>query len=191
MRSQVLIVGAGPSGLLLSLLLAKKGINVELVDKAAELDTQPRATHYAAPAVYELSRAGVTDEMFSKGFIPNGVCWRKLDGTRLAGLDMEGVIPKDYPYNMVCYPLDKLGPLLLKHALKQPNVEVHWSHEVLKTGQDDSSAWVTVKTPEGEREIVADYIVGCDGASSIVRRQLFGDEFPGFTWDDQIVATNV
>lgn len=38
----------------------------------------------------------------------------------------------------------------------------------------------------------ADYIVGCDGANSIVRRNLFGDMvFPGFTWDKQIVATSM
>ncbi|KAH8675164.1 hypothetical protein BGZ61DRAFT_536443 [Ilyonectria robusta] len=187
---KIIIVGAGPSGLLLALLLAKKGIDVEIMEKSTTLDTQPRATHYSSPAVYELSRAGVADEMFRGGFVPGGVCWRKLDGSRLAGLDAEGVIPDDYPYKMVCYPLDKLGPLLLKHALELPNVRVHWSHEVLTAGQDDSCAWIEVKSPEGERKITADYVIGCDGAKSIVRRQLFGDDFPGFTWDEQIVATN-
>ncbi|KAM5374836.1 hypothetical protein ACJZ2D_006330 [Fusarium nematophilum] len=188
---QTIVVGAGPSGLLLALLLAKKGIDVEVLEKSTTLDTQPRATHYSAPAVYELSRAGVADEMFSGGFVPRGVCWRKLDGSRLAGLDAEGVVPDDYPYKMVCYPLDKLGPLLLKHALRLPNLRVHWSQEVLTVGQDDASAWVKAKTPQGEKELVADYVVGCDGARSIVRRQLFGEDFPGFTWDEQIVATNV
>lgn len=49
-----------------------------------------------------------------------------------------------------------------------------------------------VQTPAGEEKFSADYIVGCDGASSQIRRSLFGNlDFPGRTWDEQIVATNV
>ncbi|OQV05092.1 FAD binding domain-containing protein [Cladophialophora immunda] len=188
---KLLIVGSGPSGLLLALMLAKKGVDVTLVEKSTELDKQPRATHYAAPAIYELARAGVLDEMYEGGFVPNGVSWRKLDGTRLTGLVAKGVIPDDYPYRMVCYPLDRLGPLLLKHVQKLPNVQILWSHDVTSIGQDADSAWVEAETPGGTKHITADYLVGCDGANSIVRRRLFGDfEFPGFTWDEQIVATN-
>ncbi|WP_163068688.1 FAD-dependent oxidoreductase, partial [Acinetobacter baumannii] len=49
----ILIVGAGPSGLLLALMLGKKGIPVRLLEAAASLDNRPRATHYSPPAVYE------------------------------------------------------------------------------------------------------------------------------------------
>lgn len=188
---QVIVVGAGPAGLLLALLLAKNGISVEIVEKATTLDKQPRATHYSAPAAYELARAGVLDEIHSGGFVPRGVCWRKLDGTRLTGLTATGVIPEDYPFKLVCYPLDRLGPLLLKHIEKIAGVQVYWSHSVVKVGQDAPSAWVEVETPEGIRNMSADYVIGCDGARSMVRRQLYGEDFPGFTWEEQIVATNV
>jgi 2-polyprenyl-6-methoxyphenol hydroxylase-like FAD-dependent oxidoreductase len=185
------VVGAGPSGLLLALLLAKQGISVELIEKTATLDTQPRATHYAPPAVYELARAGVLDEVNANGFHANGVSWRKLDGTRLTGLMAAGVIPEDYPYKMVCYPLDKLGPLLLRHVQAMPNIQIHWSHDALNVRQDDSQAYLEVDSPSGKKTLDADYVVGCDGARSAVRRALFGDDFPGWTWDEQIVATNV
>ena len=164
---------------------------MEIVERSATLDKQPRATHYAPPAVYELARAGVLDEVYSGGFVPNGVSWRKLDGTRLTGLTAEGVIPDDYPYRMVCYPLDRLGPLLYRHAQQSSNIRVHWSRPVVKIDQDSESAWVEVESPEGIYKMSADYVVGCDGARSIVRRQLFGEDFPGFTWEEQIVATNV
>ncbi|GAB7349171.1 hypothetical protein MBLNU459_g8106t1 [Dothideomycetes sp. NU459] len=185
----VIVVGAGPSGLLLALLLAKRGIPVQVLDLSNKLDEQPRATHYAPPAMYELRRAGVVDDVRKEGFIPKAVCWRKLDGTYLAGLD--GSVSDDDPDRMVCLPLNKLGSVLYRHLSAEPLAKVKWDHKVTKIGQDDDFAWVDVETPEGEQRLKAKYIVGCDGANSQIRRSLFGDwEFPGRTWNEQIVATN-
>lgn len=184
------MVGAGPAGLLLALLLAKQGIAVQVLDSAQQLDSQPRATHYAPPAVYELRRAGVIEDVRAQGFTPRTVCWRKLDGTYLAGLD--GSVLDGEPDRMICLPLDKLGKVLYEHLCAQPTAQVKWGHKVAGLGQDEGQAWVDVETPEGSTRLHADYIVGCDGANSQIRRSLFGDQnFPGRTWDEQIVATNV
>ena len=186
----VIIVGAGPSGLLLGLMLAKRGIPVQLIDKSNKLDEQPRATHYGPPAMYELRRAGVVDDLSAQGFQPDVVCWRKLDGTYLAGLNLK--LMANDPDRMVCLPLNRLGKILMDHIGRQPTATVSWGHEVKSLGQDENKAWVNVQTPEGEKRLEAEYIIGCDGANSQVRRSLFGDlEFPGKTWDEQIVATNV
>ncbi|KAI6327106.1 hypothetical protein MCOR34_000536 [Pyricularia oryzae] len=69
---------------------------------------------------------------------------------------------------------------------------VSWRHRVLDVGQDEERkvAWVDVATPEGRKRVEGDYVVGCDGAASQVRRSLFGQDYPGFTWEKQIVATN-
>lgn len=184
-----IIVGAGPSGLLLGLLLAKQNIEVIIFDVAASLDTQPRATHYAPPAVYELRREGVMDDVLKEGFVPGGVCWRKLDGTVLAGLD--NVHFKDDPNSMVCLPLHRLGQVLYRHLNQQSSASILWNHKVTGVGQDEEHAWVDVETLEGPKKFEARYVIGCDGASSQVRRSLFGGDFPGKTWDEQIVATNV
>ena len=176
--------------MLLGLLLAKKGIPIQLVDMSYELDKQPRATHYGPPAMYELRRAGVNEEMRAQGFLPNGVSWRKLDGTFLAGINVE--LTNDDPDRMVCLPLNKLGKILYEHISREPTATVSWGHKVVGLGQDDDKAWVDVETPEGPKKLEAEYIIGCDGANSQIRRSLFGDfEFPGKTWDEQIVATNV
>jgi len=186
----VIIVGAGPSGLLLGLLLAQRGIAVHLIDQTEKLDEQPRATHYAMPAVSELRRAGVTGDMRAAGFIPNTICWRKLDGTYLTGLDSS--VFGDHPDRMICLPLNKLGQILYDHLKRCPSAMVSWGQKVVSVGQDEKTAWVDVDTPEGRKTLHAKYIVGCDGANSQVRRSLFGDlNFPGKTWDEQIVATNV
>jgi len=155
-----------------------------------ELDTKPRATHYASTAVRELTRAGVIDDIRAIGFTPSGTCWRKLDGTYLAGI--KNAVVSDDPLRPVCLPLNKLGRIIYDHLLKRPTADVKWGHEVIAIEQDENSARVTAKTATGEEQFEADYVVGCDGANSKVRRLLFGDwEFPGKTWAEQIVATNV
>lgn len=173
----------------MALLLAKQGIAVQVVESTSGLDTQPRATHYAAPAVDELVRAGVYKDVQEKGFQPAGASWRKLDGTVLGALD--NTILGDGPERIVCLPLDKLGQILHDHLKKQSTARIEWRHKVVDIGQDASKAWVEVETPEGQKRLEADYIVGCDGANSQIRRSLFGQSFPGWTWDEQIVATNV
>jgi len=185
-----IIVGAGPSGLLLGLMLAKKGVTVNILEAAAELDDSPRAAYYGPPAAHELRRAGVIDDVRKEGFDPVITCWRKLDGTYLAGFDNS--LNFDDPERLACLPLAQLDRLLYKHAMEQPTLKVFFNHRVVDLGQDQNKAWVDVETLEGKKRMEASYIVGCDGASSTVRRRLYGErDFPGYTWDKQIVATNV
>ncbi|CAI7654857.1 hypothetical protein N7533_002391 [Penicillium manginii] len=187
---KVIVVGAGPSGLILGILLAKQGIEVELFDSGAQLDEQPRAAHYATPAAYELARAGVLEDVKARGLHPKNFAWRKIDTTFIAGINHDS-LPEDYPYKMVVLPLDRLGKLLYEHIQRQPTAQVKWSHRVMKIGQDEGKAWVDVETPTGLKRSEADYVIGCDGASSTVRRELFGPEYPGETLNAQIIATNV
>ncbi|KAK5659397.1 hypothetical protein OQA88_1490 [Cercophora sp. LCS_1] len=196
--SKIIIVGAGPSGLLLALLLARAGINVELVEQTDALDQNPRASHYTAESCYEFDRAGVLGEIAAEGFFPNGVSWRRLDDkSRLVAVRNPEPEPgqendPEFKYRMVCLPLHRLGKILEKAVLAQPTASILYGYKVVEIGQDDNSAWVNVETAEGKETRSANYIVGCDGANSIIRRRLFGDwVYPGFTWDKQIVATNM
>jgi len=184
----VIVVGAGPSGLLLALLLAKQGIEVTVLEKSSEYDKQPRASFYSLPAIHEMKRAGIYEEVSERAFHANGVSWRYIDGTRIASIRAGDATPDA---KMVSLPLDELIPLIASHLEKQARGKILLSHEVTAIGQDASQAWVDVKCPEGEKRMSASYIVGCDGGSSKIRRELFGSNFPGRTWDQQIVATNV
>ncbi|EWC46797.1 hypothetical protein DRE_04042 [Drechslerella stenobrocha 248] len=195
---KVIIVGAGPAGLFLALRLAQKGISTTVFETASSASQQPRATHYGAPAVYELRRAGVLAEMEKDPdcFLLNKFCWRKLDGTYLAGIDGRDLNEngKTSEHRIVVCALNKVVKVLEGMVAKLGMTTIKYGHRVLPGAeQDGEKAWVNVqRVADGvvERH-EADYIVGCDGASSQIRRSLFGDRvYPGYTWENQIVATN-
>lgn len=190
----VLIVGAGPAGLLLALLLSQHGIPVTMLEMAHQLDQQPRAAHYGPPAIPDLARAGILAELRRKGMSLSTLCWRQLDDKYSVIAGWDGGILGDVDgqdYRTLCYPLQDLDQLMLDLFLEKYQGQIRWQHKVVDVGQDDGTAWVEVETPEGKERIEASYVVGCDGANSAVRKALFGNEFPGFTWDAQIIATNV
>ncbi|KAI1381758.1 FAD binding domain-containing protein [Hypoxylon crocopeplum] len=190
---KVVIVGAGPSGLLLALLLSKHGITVHILEASHELDKQPRAAYYGSAAIPDLRRAGIIDEIRRQGLTPASTAWRRWgDFERITGTDGELLADVDgEDLRKACLVLNQLNQLMLEEALGKYNAQIFWDHRVVDTGQDGNQAWVDVETPRGPTRIYGDYIVGCDGGKSTVRKSMFGVEFPGFTWDTQIVSTDV
>ena len=66
---EILVVGAGPVGLLTTLLIAKAGINAILIDALPDIDDSPRAMAYGPPAVVELERAGIAADARKIGMV--------------------------------------------------------------------------------------------------------------------------
>ncbi|KAL2256687.1 hypothetical protein VTK26DRAFT_1303 [Humicola hyalothermophila] len=212
--NKVIVVGAGPSGLLLALLLARAKIPVELLEQSAALDSNPRASHYTAESCAEFDRAGILGDVCAEGFFPDGVSWRRLDEHKTKLVEIRNPVPSQPgpnpntsggqgqgvgdvagKYRMVCLPLHRVGKIMERHLLAQESARIEYGCKVVDIGEDEGSgkAWVKVEREGGGDEVKeADYVVGCDGANSTIRKKLFGEtEFPGFTWDKQIVATNI
>jgi 2-polyprenyl-6-methoxyphenol hydroxylase-like FAD-dependent oxidoreductase len=188
----VVVVGAGPSGLLLCVLLSKHGIPVHLLEASDQLDDRPRAAIYGPPAIPDLKRAGILDEVRRRGMTLNTMSWRRFeDHSFITGMDASVLADiEGDDWRTTCLALDELDQLMLEEFLTKYNGKIHWRHKVVGVGQDENTAWVDVETPDGPTKVYGDYIVGCDGATSAVRKSLF-KEFPGFTFDRPIVATNV
>lgn len=181
---KVIIVGAGPAGLLLALLLGNSGIHVQLLEAQSEATDEARAVFYNPVSQYEFERAGILDDILNEAFRPASAGWR--DGKSGKQLFAINGGP------MICLPVGKLTQVVQKHVDRNQNVKIEWGHRVVDLGQDTEKAWVDVESSVGNKRIEAQFVIGCDGANSIVRRCLFGRKaMPGFTWDKQLVAADV
>ncbi|PCH02624.1 Monooxygenase, FAD-binding [Penicillium occitanis (nom. inval.)] len=182
----VIVVGAGPSGLLLALMLGQHGIKVDVVEALDGLDKRPRGVAYGPAAAVVLHRAKILNKIRQVGLTPESLTWRKIDGTvinTLAGLQSGGEESAT-----VIHPAEDLAGVFLEEVSKQPSVTVHWGHKVVSAGQNEARTWVDI---EGGKRLEGDFVVGCDGASSVVRKSLFGNKFDGKTWDKIIMGTNL
>ncbi|GKT84713.1 FAD binding domain-containing protein [Colletotrichum tofieldiae] len=110
--------------------------------------------------------------------------WRRFDDHGvITGFDagvLRDVDGKDL--RTTCLVLQELDQLMLDEFLGKHNGSISWQHRVVGLGQDDRRAWVDVETPTARNEWKPTIFA--------VRKGLFGDEYPGWTWDQQIVATN-
>ena len=187
----MIIAGAGPCGLSLSLVLALAGMEVTLIDRENTIDPRPRAAHMTAPGIQMFRRAGVFEDVRRAGFVPKDWTYRKFDGTPI--MTIEDIAVSKSPEATIALPINKLNEILLSHAERNSKIFLKWSHRVVDVGQDENSAWAIVEEQEGtQKRIGGDFLIGCDGGTSQVRKSLFGDKnFPGTTWDLQFVATDV
>ena len=102
---------------------------------------------------------------------------------------------EDEEDRMVVLQLGIIVQIMYKHCVEKYKewIDVRFEHRVVGTGQDEGKAWVDVEIGEEKRveRMEADYLIGCDGSSSAVRRSLFGREWPGQTFDYRFIVQNV
>ena len=162
-----------------------------LIDREKTIDNRPRAVHLTAPGIQIFRCAGVLEDVRRAGFLPKDWAYRRFDGTTI--VTVEDVAVSKSPDATIVLPVGMLCEILLSHAERNRNILLKWNHQVIDVGQDKNSAWATIKEQDGtERRISGDFLCGCDGGTSRVRKSLFGENnFPGKTWDVQFVATDV
>jgi 2-polyprenyl-6-methoxyphenol hydroxylase-like FAD-dependent oxidoreductase len=190
MRSDVLIVGAGPTGLVLALWLTKLGAAVRIIDKTAEPGTTSRALAVHARTLELYSQLDLADAVIARGHkVPAVGLW--VGGKREARLSFEdiGVDVTPYPFLHI-FPQDEHERLLIAR-LEALGVAVERQTELLAYSQDDAGIVAQLRGPAGEEaRCEAAYIAGCDGARSLVRETM-GTGFPGGTYKQVFYVADV
>lgn len=99
---------------------------------------------------------------------------------------------------MTVLPLNMILQIMYRHCLERGKglIDIRFNHRVTNVGQDESKAWADVEAgaPGLEKKPLrfeADYLIGCDGGSSTVRKCLFGRDWPGETFDCKLMVQNV
>jgi 2-polyprenyl-6-methoxyphenol hydroxylase-like FAD-dependent oxidoreductase len=190
-RRQIVIVGAGPVGLLTALGLARQGVQVTVLDSEPEVVRSPRAAVYFHTTISILKKLGLSDEAHAIGLSSTEFMMHWLDtGERVASDMRDALEPgQEFDHNLH-FGQHILAELVMRHLAQLAGTEVLWNHRVKALAQTDTEARLAVDTDEGEVTFEADWVIGTDGARSTVRK-LVGLPFEGMTWPDRFVATNI
>jgi len=192
---RVIIIGAGPVGLSLALVLAQQDIHVELIEALGEhnfLEQVPRAgTNH--PATLELlDRIGLYAKIEPRGIIaPLFHYWDRREQKLIAEFDHRHI--KDdtrFPYVLQCERI-KIVEEALKLAKAHPNIALRLDTTFRSFSQDADGVTASMTDAAGElTNLRGAYLVSCEGARSVVRKEL-GIEFEGFTYPDRTLNIEV
>jgi len=179
--TDVLIVGAGPTGLVLALWLTRLRIRVRVIDKTTDPGTTSRAVVVQARILEQYDQLGLADAVVADGLPMTAVnLWAAGRKAARAPFGDLGAGLSPFPYALI-YPQDEHERFLIAH-LRTAGVDVERRTELV--GFDDTGRGVraTLHGPDGsEQTCDAAYIAGCDGAHSRVRDVLAAG-FPGGTY---------
>jgi 2-polyprenyl-6-methoxyphenol hydroxylase-like FAD-dependent oxidoreductase len=188
--TDVLISGAGPTGLVLALWLTRLGVKVRIIDKTAEPGTTSRALAVQARTLELYRQLDLADAVVTRGHqVPAGNFWIK--GERKAGISLKelgaGLTP--YPF-MQIFPQDEHEKLLIER-LEVLGVAVERRTELLGFTEQQNGVTARLRGADGsEQDCEASYVAGCDGARSKVR-ELVGTGFPGGTYPQIFYVADV
>jgi 2-polyprenyl-6-methoxyphenol hydroxylase-like FAD-dependent oxidoreductase len=188
--SSVLIVGAGPTGLVLALWLAKQGVSVRIIDKAAEPGTTSRALAVHARTLELYRQLDLADSVVAGGYsVPGARLW--LGGSQAARIDFAQIASDLTPYGFLhIFPQDEHERLLIER-LHGFGVQVERPAELIDYGEEGDHIVARLRGADGvERKVEAGFIAGCDGARSKVR-EVMGAGFPGGTYPQIFYVADV
>lgn len=167
----VVIGGAGPTGLMLACELRLAGVDVTLLDALPGRTGESRAGGLHPRTMEVLEQRGILDRFLAVG--------RPLQAGHFSGLRLDfSRFATRYPYSLLI--LQAAVEQLLEQRATELGVQVRWSAPIVAVEPDEHSVTVEIgaATSTGTERLTADYLVGCDGGRSAVRK-LVGIDFPG------------
>src|SRR6266498_1915644 len=177
-KPPVLIVGAGPTGLMMASQLARFDTRFRIIEKNEGPTTQSRALVIQPRSLEIFEQMGIAERAVKQGrmfqtinYVVNGKLAQRVPlGDFGKGLTQ-------FPYLLI-HEQSKTEPLLIDF-LQQHGHDVEWRTELVSFRQSDRGISATLKHHDGEETIETDWLIGSDGAGSLVRKMLdirFGGE---------------
>ncbi len=182
----VLVVGAGPTGLTLAADLARRGVNVRIIEKIAEPTTLSKAIVVHARTLELLEPDGVADDLVARGLpLQRVTMWAGGKAIVRASFD-----ELDTRYAFLLSVSQAETEAALAAWLERHGGKVEREVELESFVQTENQVVAVLKTPSGAETVHARFIVGCDGARSTVRKSL-GLGFTGSTYDERFLLADV
>src|SRR5262245_32142130 len=182
MDTDVLVVGTGPTGLMLANQLGRRGLRALIIDRHAGPSLETRALGVQARTLEIYSKLGIVDRALALGKRGTGAnLW--AEGRKMARVPLgeagQSVTP--YPFILILGQDD--NERIMGDRLRDWGMSVQWNTELIGLEQDLGHVSATLKRPDStHRKVTAAWVAGCDGARSSVR-ELSGITFPGAPYE--------
>ena len=187
-RHPVVVVGAGPVGLTVSLDLAQRGVPVVLLDDSDRIGEGSRGICWAKRTLEIWDRLGVAAPMVAKG-----VTWKLgkvfLGDDPVYSFDL---LPEDGHKMPAFINLQQyfVEHVLVERVAETDGIDLRWKNKVVGVDRRNDGVRLTIETPDGRYDIDADWLIAADGARSGVR-DLLGLGFSGVTFEEKFLIADV
>src|ERR1700761_3446007 len=184
-RKRIIVVGAGPVGIVCALALSKRGVAVTVFEQEPSPVKDQRAASLHPPTLEMLDEIGITSRIIDKGLISSKYRYHdRLDGSIVAEFDLDQMRDEfRFPF-VLQYEQYKLTASIYQEYANGSDFDVRFSHKVLSLSQDGTGVTVEVSSPAGPQIHRADFVIGCDGGRSTVRK-LVNIDFNGFRYPEK------
>lgn len=188
-QAHVIVAGAGPVGLVSALLLANQGVKVTVLESAASLNRDLRASTFHPPTLDMLAPLGFTDDLIAQGLVARFTQQRDRQEGVIAEFDMSLIATDtDHPFRLQCEQW-KLTQMIQTKLHQMPHVQMIFNAHVTQVTQTSAHVQLHFMQSDEAQSLQADYLVGADGAWSAVRRSL-NIEFEGFTYPERFLVVS-
>lgn len=186
-NTQVIISGAGPVGTVAAYALALRGIDVIVLEANGHCPEDLRASTLHPPTLEMLHQLGLLEDLDAQGLRAPVYQYRNRQTGACLSFDLSELSDiTAFPFRLQCEQF-KLARTIVDRLGKLSNAQVRFSNRVLGFQQDGSGVSVEVETPLRVETIRGNFLIGCDGANSTIRK-LLGIGFEGFTYPEKFLT---
>ncbi|MBD1394109.1 FAD-dependent monooxygenase [Mucilaginibacter glaciei] len=188
-HTSVLIVGAGPSGLMMAAQLLRNGVQPVIIDAKSGPTNQSKALAVQARSLEIYRQLGIVDKVLNGGKQAGGLNYHQ-DGRELASISLKDIGNSQTKFPFIHLFQQSKNERVLLDYLTQACCPVYWETSLLTLSQNSENISATLQIGENTHTLTCDYVVGADGAHSMVRKQL-GISFTGDTYQHQFYLADV